>query len=121
MALYLLYQVCPDALSVLPNSKFLNGTMLNLSAPFRISLNLFTGGQSYLGKRIDKIEHEGMGNCVRIEISQDTDDADQKVKWFLKVHKKYKVLWEAYFSHLFPKFLFRFVFYKFFDFHPLKM
>ena len=36
---------------------------------------------------MDKIEHEGMGTCARIEISQDADNADQKVKWFLKVHK----------------------------------
>ena len=32
-----------------------------------------------------------MGTCARIEISYDADNADQKVKWFLKVHR------EAYF------------------------
>ena len=35
-------------------------------------------GQFHLGKRTDKIEHEGMGTCARIEISQDVDNADQK-------------------------------------------
>ena len=29
---------------------------------------------------MDKIEHEGIGTCTKIEISQDTDNADQKVK-----------------------------------------
>ena len=56
-----------------------------------------TGKQFYLGKRIDKIEHEGVGTCARIEISQDEDNPDQNVKCFLKVHKTYKLLWEAYF------------------------
>ena len=46
---------------------------------------------------MNKIEHEGMGTCARIDISQDADNTDQKVKWFLKVHKTYKFLWEAYF------------------------
>ena len=36
---------------------------------------------------MNKIEHEGMGTCARIEISQNADNADQKVKWFLEVHK----------------------------------
>ena len=51
----------------------------------------------YLGKLADKVEHEGMGTCARIEISGDANNADQKVKCFLKVHKTYKLLWEAYF------------------------
>ena len=38
---------------------------------------------------MDKIEYERIGTCARIEISQDEDDPDQKVKWFLKVHKTY--------------------------------
>ena len=42
-------------------------------------------------------EHERMGTCASIEICQDTDNADQKGKWFLKVHKAYKLLWETYF------------------------
>ena len=37
-------------------------------------------GQFYLGKRVDKIEHEGMFTCAIIEMSQDADNADQKVK-----------------------------------------
>ena len=40
---------------------------------------------------MNKIEHEGIGTCASIEISQDADNADQKVKWFLKVPKKYKL------------------------------
>ena len=36
---------------------------------------------------MNKIEHEGSGTCVRTEISQDADNADQNVKWFLKVRK----------------------------------
>ena len=34
------------------------------------------GGQFNLGKRMNKIEYEGIGTCARIEISQDTDNAD---------------------------------------------
>ena len=67
---------------------------------------------------MNRIEHEGIGSCARTEISQDADNTDQKVKWILKVDKTYKLLWEAYFKFSFPKFLFRFAFYKFFDFHP---
>ena len=52
----------------------------------------------YLGKRIDKIEREEIGNYVRIEVSQDADNTDQKVKWFPKAHKAYKLLWEVYFQ-----------------------
>ena len=52
---------------------------------------------------MDKIEHEGMAACARIKISQDADTADQKVKWFLKVHKTYKLLWEAYFHSSFSQ------------------
>ena len=39
-----------------------------------------------------KTEHEEKGTCAGIEISQDADNADQKVKWFPKVHKTYKFL-----------------------------
>ena len=42
-----------------------------------------------IGKCIDKIEHEGIGTCAIIKICE---DADQKRKWFLKVHKAYKLL-----------------------------
>ena len=46
-----------------------------------------TGAQVYLEKRKGKIEREKIGSCARTEISQDADNADQKVKWFLKVPK----------------------------------
>ena len=55
-----------------------------------------TGWKFYLGKRTNKIEHEGTGTCVRIEISQDTDNADQKAKWFLKVHKGLHIIYRGY-------------------------
>ena len=59
----------------------------------------------YLEKRMNKIEYEEIGTCARIEISQDADNADQKVKPFLKIHKTYKLLWEAYFQYSsFPRF-----------------
>ena len=41
---------------------------------------------------MNKIEHERIGTCARIEIIQDADNADQKVKWFRKVHKTYRLL-----------------------------
>ena len=47
---------------------------------------------------IDKSEHEGIGTCATTEISQDADNADKKVKWFVKVHKTYRLLWKAYFQ-----------------------
>ena len=53
--------------------------------------------QLYLRKLIDENEHELISTCAGIEISQDADNVDQKVKWFPKVHKTYKLLWEAYF------------------------
>ena len=34
-----------------------------------------------------KTEYEGIGTCARIEIRQDADNTNQKVKWFLKVHE----------------------------------
>ena len=64
------------------------------------------------------MEHEGIGNCVRTEISQDAGSADQNVKWFLKVHKTYKFVGIMFLIFFFPKLLFRFTFYQFFDFHP---
>ena len=76
------------------------------------------GGQLYLGKRINKIEHEGMGTCGRIEVSQEAENADQKVKWFLKVHKNRNFCGKHVFSYLFSNFIFRFTFKKFVDFHP---
>ena len=51
-----------------------------------------TGAQFYLGKRMNKIEHEEIGTCAKIGTSQDVDNVDQKVKWFVK-H-----LWKAYFQ-----------------------
>ena len=46
-----------------------------------------------------------MGTYARTEISQDVDNADRNVKWFLKVHKTYKRLWEAYFQcSFYPRF-----------------
>ena len=65
---------------------------------------------------MNKIEHEGMGTCARTEIGQDADDANQKIKWFLKVHKTCKIFAKHIFNFLSSKFLFRFTFYKFFDF-----
>ena len=38
-----------------------------------------------------------MGTYARIELSQDADNGDHKVKWFLKVDETYKLLWEAHF------------------------
>ena len=46
---------------------------------------------------MNKIEHEGIGTCATDDINQNADNKDQKAKWFLKVHKTYKLLWEAYF------------------------
>ena len=57
-----------------------------------------TGGQFYLGKRMNKIEYEGIGTCARIEISQVADNADQKVKRFLKVHKYTNFCWKHIFN-----------------------
>ena len=77
------------------------------------------GGGGGEGKTHIQIEHEGLGTCARIAISQDANNADQKIKWFLKVYKACKLLWKAYFQlSFFLKLLFRFIFYKFFDFHP---
>ena len=70
------------------------------------------GGQFYLEKHMNKIEYEGIGTCARIEIRKDADNADQQVKWFLKVHETCKLLWEAQF------FLFSRVFIQF---HVLQM
>ena len=47
---------------------------------------------------MNKIEYEGISTCARTEIRQNTDNADHRVKWFLKVHKTYKLLSEAYFQ-----------------------
>ena len=52
-----------------------------------------------LWKTMDKIKHEGQVPLQ--EISQDADNAKEKVKWFLKVYKIKKLLWEAYFKFSF--------------------
>ena len=52
---------------------------------------------------MNKVECERIGTCARIEISQDGDNADKKVKWFRKVDKTYKLLWKAYFQLSFPQ------------------
>ena len=65
---------------------------------------------------MDKIEHEGVGTYARVEISQDAGNVDQKVKWFLRVHKNFQTFVGSIFSiFFFPKFLFRFTFYQCFD------
>ena len=46
---------------------------------------------------MNKFEYKGMGTCAKVEISPDPNNTDQKVKWLLKDHKTYKLLWEAYF------------------------
>ena len=58
-----------------------------------------TGAQSYL-KRTDKTEHEDIGTCTKIEISQDADNADQQVTWFPKVHKHTNVCGKPIFNYL---------------------
>ena len=63
-----------------------------------------TGVQFYLGKRLDKIEHVEIGTCARTEISQDADNKDQKLKWFLKVHNTKQTFVESIFLIIFlPK------------------
>ena len=54
-----------------------------------------TGVQFYLGERIGKIEHEENDTCDETEMSQDADNAVGKVKRHPKVHKTYKLLWDA--------------------------
>ena len=54
------------------------------------------------GKRTDKIEHEKIG--ARTEVSQDEDNSDQKVKWFLKFKKYTNFCGEHIFNYLFPSF-----------------
>ena len=72
-------------------------------------------GNFYLGKHVDKIEHERMCICARIEISQNADNTDRKVKWFLKVSKTYKIfVGRIFLIIIFLKFLFTFTFYKLF-------
>ena len=64
-----------------------------------------------------------MGTYARSEIRQDKDNADQKVKWFLKVYKTLQTFVGSILLIIFPpKFLYWFTFYQLFDFHPaLKM
>ena len=59
-----------------------------------------------------------MGTNASIEIGQDADNADQKVKWFMKVHKTYRLCGKHIYNHLFSKFLFRFTSCIFFDSPP---
>ena len=52
-----------------------------------------------------------MSNCARIEKSQDADNADQKLKWFLKVHENITLV------IFLPKLLLAVTIYKFFHFY----
>ena len=45
---------------------------------------------------MDKIEDEELGTCAGIEICQDADNVDQKVKYFSKFHKTPNLLCETY-------------------------
>ena len=78
-------------------------------------------GTFYLGKRTDKIEHDGIGTYTRIEISQNVDNANQKVKWFPKGHKAHKLLWKACFQIFFPSFYSGSHLTNFSIFTPMKM
>ena len=44
---------------------------------------------------------KGIVTCVRIEIVQDTDNTDRKVKWFLKFHTNF--CGKQMFNYLFPQ------------------
>ena len=71
---------------------------------------------------MNKFEYKWIGTCARIEIRQDADNADQIVKWFLKVQKTLKLLWEACFQFsFFPSFSSGSHFKNFPIFNPLKM
>ena len=50
---------------------------------------------------MNKIEDEEIGTCARVEISQDANNTDQKVKWSLKVHKTYKLCGKHFFQFSF--------------------
>ena len=67
---------------------------------------------------MNKIKHEGIGTCTRIEISQDADNADQKVKCFLKGHKHTDFCRKHIFNFLFPKFIFQVHILQIFQFSP---
>ena len=79
------------------------------------------GLQIHVKRRILSSRTEVTSICAGTEISYDADNADQKLEWFLEVHKTYTHLMGIIFLiSFFPKFLFTFTFYKFFDFHPIK-
>ena len=44
-----------------------------------------------------------MGTYARIETNEDADNADQKVKWFLKVHKHTSFCGKHIFNHIFSQ------------------
>ena len=51
---------------------------------------------------MDKIEYKDIGtSCAETKTSQGVDNANQKVKWFPKVHKPYKLLWKHIVDYLF--------------------
>ena len=80
-------------------------------------------GLFHLGKSYRPIGHEEIGTCPGTEISQDVDNTDQKVKWFLKVHKAYKLLWETciFFNYLFSQLFIHVHILQIFCFsHPLR-
>ena len=70
---------------------------------FNYHLSSRTAVQFYLGNRIDKLNMKRWVHVQETETSQDANNADQKVKWFLKVHKTYRLLWEACFNFLFSQ------------------
>ena len=72
----------------------------------------------YLGKCIGKIEHEEIGSCAGIEISQDADHADQKIKWFPKVHK-HTFVGSIFFNYLFSQVFIKVHILHIFQFSPL--
>ena len=61
-----------------------------------------TEAQFYLRKLIDKIEHEEIGICAGIEISQHADNPDKKENDFRKFIKHRKFCGKHIFNYPFP-------------------
>ena len=61
---------------------------------------------------MSKMKYEEIGTCARIEVKIQMSESSYNIQTFVG---------SIFSIFFFPKFLFRFTFYKFSEFHPLKM
>ena len=83
-----------------------------------MTLSSRTRAQFYLGKSIDKVEHEEIGTCARTELSRDADNGRQKIKLLSKFIKHTNFYGKNIFKYLLSQVFIRVHISQIFRFSP---